>query len=189
MRYALILFLVFTCLLPSHALSREDTQKVLKRARLEVKNKVKYDPAYRRIAFPGGDINQERGVCTDLVIRAYREIGKDLQYLIFRDRIRNPSVYGGGRPDKNIDHRRCRTQLIYMRRHALSLTKDSAKQERWHPGDLVYWDLNGRNILHVGIISDKKNKDGRPLVIHNLGPHPTEDDSLTKWKIIAHYRL
>lgn len=188
-KYALMFFFVFVCLIPSQALTQVETGKVLKRARLEVEREVVYDSSYRKIAFPQGDVNQQRGVCTDLVVRAFREVDKDLQYLIYRDRIRNPAAYGGGRPDTNIDHRRCRTQLVYMKRHALSLTKDTNEFTKWQPGDIVYWDLSGKNLLHVGVVSDKKNKDGRPLVIHNLGPKPTEDDRLADWKIVGHYRL
>ena len=76
-----------------------------------------------------------------------------------------------------------------MRRHATALTKDVSKLAQWQPGDLVYWDLNGKGLMHVGIISDRKNKEGRPLVVHNIGPIASEEDVLAEWKVLGHYRL
>ena len=90
-----------------------------------------------------------------------------------------------------MDHRRCRNQMIWMKRHAdkLTLETDKDKLSQWQPGDLVYWDLNGKRLLHVGVISNMKQMDGTPFVIHNIGPYATENPVLQEWKIIGHFRV
>ncbi|OFX13511.1 MAG: hypothetical protein A2Z18_07115 [Armatimonadetes bacterium RBG_16_58_9] len=177
-------------ILPTFALTYAEQRQVVDRAREEVFKRVLYDPSYQKIKYPDGDIDPSRGVCTDLVVRALRAIDLDLQKEIYEDRKRCPKAYGKGRPDPNIDHRRCRNQMIWMKRHAeaLTLETDSDKLKQWQPGDLVYWDLNGKGLLHVGVISNMKKMDGMPLVIHNVGFYPTEAPVLLEWKIIGHFR-
>jgi len=171
------------------ALTPAEQGKVVARARLEVQRAVAYDASYRRLAYPRDDIDSRRGACADLVVRALRAIGCDLQVKVYQDRRQHPTRYGRGRPDPNIDHRRCCNQMIWMRAHARALTRDPARVKEWLPGDLVYWDLTGAGLLHTGVVSDRKNDDGRPLVIHNLGPVATEEDVLTNWKVVEHFRL
>lgn len=150
-----------------------------------------YDPAYVRLSYPGGDVPRERGVCTDVIIRAFRAAGIDLQREIHEDMAANFSAYprrwGHARPDRNIDHRRVPNLMTYFRRQGkeLPLSDDPAK---FQPGDVVVWDL-GRGVLHIGMVVSTKAGDGqRYLVVHNLAAGAKQEDVLFGWRIIAHYR-
>lgn len=152
-----------------------------------------YDAAYKPISYPGGDIAKDKGACTDVVVRALRGVGVDLQKLMHEDMKKNfrryPQKWGLKRPDKNIDHRRVPNQMKFFERHGQTLTTrvDANSLKTWLPGDIVCWDMqNGQ--LHTGIVSDGLSSAGVPLVIHN-GWVCVEDDSLTRWKIIGHYRF
>ncbi len=161
-------------------------------ARAEVTRRVTYDASYRSIDYPGGDVPPDRGACTDVVVRAFRRAGIDLQKLIHEDMQANfnlyPQNWGLNRPDPNIDHRRVPNQMKFFARHGQPLTL-SVKEEdlaAWQWGDVVYWRFpNG--LEHCGIVSDRKNDQGVPLVIHNAGV-AREEDCLTRWEIIGHYR-
>lgn len=161
-------------------------------AKEEVIKRVKYDAGYYQISYPLGDVDPQIGACTDLVIRALRRAGLDLQELIHEDMRANfqlyPSRWGLTKPDPNIDHRRVPNQIVFMRRFGQTLPTefDQQTKDSWRPGDLVYWRMSdGRD--HVGVISDRTNLRGVPLVIHNA--HITiEEDVLLKWEIIGHYR-
>jgi len=150
-----------------------------------------YDASYVKIAYPNGDVPRERGVCTDVIVRALRKVGYDLQRLMHEDMKRNFSIYpnkwGLRRPDPNIDHRRVPNQMKFFKRFGIELTRkvsaDTLKQ--WQPGDFVYWDIGGP--LHTGVLSNNVNSSGVPLVVHNLGGC-REEDVLTTWKIIGHFR-
>ena len=154
-----------------------------------------YTQEYFSMKYPGGDVPADRGACTDVIIRALRATGHDLQKLMHEDMKRNFAKYpsrkkwGLTRTDKNIDHRRVLNQMVFFQRFGTELTKDTSAKSRahWQAGDIVCWDLNGNNMTHTGIVSDKQNAQGWPLVIHNLGGG-REDDSLTAWKIIGHFR-
>lgn len=161
-------------------LSRAHQLKIVQRARLEVTRNVKYDASYQQINYPGGDVPKEIGSCADVVVRAYRALNYDFQVLIHKER--------GNNSDKNIDHRRCRNQIDYLKKHALALTNNTNSSD-WKPGDIVYWDLNNKGLLHTGIISDRKTRDGKPYIIHNIGPSASEEAVLENWKIIAHFRI
>lgn len=143
--------------------------------------------------YPGGDIPPHIGVCSDMPVRALRAIGLDPQKEIYEDRKRCPKAYGGGRIDANIDHRRCKNQIIWMKRHAVTLTTktDEASIPQWEPGDLIYWDLDGKGLLHVGIVSILKDVDGMPFMIENGGvyPYATEAPLHREWKILYHFRV
>ncbi|MDD3853268.1 MAG: DUF1287 domain-containing protein [Syntrophomonadaceae bacterium] len=164
---------------------------ILLGARQEVYNGTIYDASYEVIAYPQGDVSPERGACTDVIIRAYRNAGIDLQKLIHEDMGVNfnlyPDNWGLSAPDANIDHRRVPNQMTYMQRHALELTTEVVgKFDEWQWGDLVYWRFaNGDQ--HCGIISDRTNWRGVPLVIHNAG-QAREEDCLQRWQIIGHFR-
>ncbi len=141
-----------------------------------------YDPTYVRLKYPGGDVPRTKGVCTDVIIRAYRAIGKDLQVLIHRDKKAHPGAYPAGKLDPNIDHRRVPNQVAFFRRHGKSLSIVSD----WKPGDVVWWKLpSGLN--HVGLVTDRRGASGSYLVIHNLST-PKEEDCLNSWKIHGHFR-
>lgn len=167
-------------------------QRIVRRARLEVDRKVTYDPAYVTIGYPNGDVPPERGVCTDVVIRSLRSVGIDLQSRIHEDIQRRPDAYVTvKRADANIDHRRVTPMLTYLRTHATALTKSVDDPASWKPGDVVVWAFRpcpSCNPDHVGIVSDRKGPRGLPLVIHNIGPVPSEDDQLDAWTILGHFR-
>jgi uncharacterized protein len=175
--------------IPVNELTAAD--RTLLGARAEVRNRTRYDASYVAMEYPGGDVPADRGACTDVVVRALRNAGYDLQMLIHEDMQANfsqyPSRWGLTRPDSNIDHRRVSNQMTFFQRHGLSLTTEVEEAlEEWQWGDVVCWDM-GDGQLHTGIISDWTNADGVPLVIHN-GWITREEDCLTRWKIIGHYR-
>lgn len=150
-----------------------------------------YDGAYQRIDYPMGDVPADRGVCTDVVIRAYRALGIDLQVLVHEDMQGHFSAYPQQwdlrGTDPNIDHRRVpNLQTFFERAGAKIATSRSITEYR--PGDLVTWRLPG-NLPHIGIVSDRNDAaSGHPLVIHNIGAGPVEDDSLYAYPITGHYR-
>jgi uncharacterized protein YijF (DUF1287 family) len=153
---------------------------------------TRYNASYQVISYPGGDVNQSGGACTDVVIRSLRAAGYDLQKLMHEDMTKHfrlyPQKWGLPRPDKNIDHRRVPNQMKYFERFGQTLTTrvNASTLKTWQPGDVVCWDMqNGQ--LHTGVVSDGLSPSGVPLVIHN-GWMCVEDDSLTRWKIIGHYR-
>ncbi|HRF60434.1 MAG TPA: DUF1287 domain-containing protein [Fimbriimonadaceae bacterium] len=165
---------------------------ILASAKDQYRRGATYDPAYVKIGYPRGDVAADRGVCTDVVIRALRAAGYDLQKLIHEDmKAGRFSSYPRRerRPDPNIDHRRVPNQIYYFGRFGKSLTRVvSAKTlDQWKPGDIVYWKFDN-GIDHCGIVSDEKTPSGLPLVIHNLGG-VHHDDVLTAWKITGHFRF
>ena len=172
----------------------ENGMKIVGAARRQVGVTVTYDPAYVSLTFPNGDVPRDRGVCTDVVIRALRDgLSQDLQALVNSDMRANfrayPKIWGLSRTDKNIDHRRVpNLQTLFKRRGmAMPIVKpvDSAK---FQPGDLVTCTVPP-NLPHIMIVSDKKTADGaRPLVIHNIGAGAREEDSLLVYPLTGHYR-
>ncbi len=160
-------------------------------ARRQVGVTLSYDPAYTRIAYPGGDVPRAKGVCTDVVIRAYRDaLGVDLQSEVHRDMAANFSAYprrwGLRRPDSNIDHRRVPNLERYWTRKAASLPIPAPVRE-WQPGDLFTALIDGR-LPHTGIVSDRLAGNGNPLVIHNIGSGAREEDMLLAWKPTGRFR-
>lgn len=150
-----------------------------------------YDPAYVVLAYPNGDVPRDRGVCTDVVIRAFRAAGVDLQKEIHEDMTRDfavyPNMWGLSRPDPNIDHRRVPNMMTFLDRRNASLTI-SAEAQNYLPGDVVAWRLdNGR--LHVGIVTTTIAENQQAyLVAHNVGSGVQEQDVLFRWTLIGHYR-
>jgi uncharacterized protein YijF (DUF1287 family) len=153
--------------------------------------KVMYDPGYFSIPYPNGDIPADRGVCTDVLIRAYRKVGIDLQKEVHED-IRDhfqcyPNRWGLSGPDKNIDHRRVPNLMAYFGRHG-EIRPLSDNPEDYQPGDVVCWDL-GDGIPHIGIVSNLTNTDGkRHLIVHNIGGGQELSDCLFDFRVIGHYR-
>ena len=154
---------------------------------------VRYDPAYVKIPYPGGDVPADTGVCTDEVIRVYRAVGVDLQKEVHEDMQRNFSAYPRQRrwllesPDTNIDHRRVPNLMVFFSRKGETLPITSRAGD-YSPGDLVTWDLGG-NVPHIGILVDRKSMtSGRYLIVHNVGQGPKMEDVLFDWKITGHYR-
>lgn len=155
-------------------------------------DKVEYDPSYFQIEYPNGDIPAHKGVCTDVVIRAYRKLGIDLQKEVHEDMRANfdtyPKHWGLSKPDKNIDHRRVPNLMTYFTRHG-SVQKGTQHADDYQPGDIVCWDL-GRGVTHIGIVSKKKSNDGqRYLIIHNIGAGQVAEDMLFDFKIIGHFKF
>jgi len=170
---------------------------LVREAREFVGKRIPYDGRYVRIAYPGGDPGKSRGGCTDLVIRSYRKLGIDLQVLVHEDVKKNfdsypiKDLYVQREPDSNIDHRRVPNLATFFKRHGQSLTLsiEPDKLDEWRPGDIVVFDLLDNGLpSHVGIVSDEKADSGLPLVIHHFPPYPSQDDRLTRWKIVGHYR-
>ena len=167
--------------------------QILLGAREEVKRKTRYDAAYREISYPGGDIDPAGGACTDVIIRALRAAGFDLQVLIHEDMCDHfdlyPQIWGLNSPDPNIDHRRTQNQICFFERFGEKLTVGVTGDalDEWAHGDFVYWRFpDGQQ--HTGVISDRVNGRGVPLVIHNSSV-AREDDCLLRWEIIGHYRF
>ncbi|MDR2214519.1 MAG: DUF1287 domain-containing protein [Nevskiaceae bacterium] len=161
-------------------------------ARAQVGVTVTYDPAYVRLGFPGGDVPADRGVCTDVIIRAYRVAhGFDLQQAVNADMRAHFSVYPGiwglRQTDVNIDHRRVPNLQVFFKRTGQSLPT-AANPAIYQPGDLVTQMLPG-NLPHIGIVSDRKSADGVPLVIHNIGSGVREEEGLFSYPITGHYRF
>jgi uncharacterized protein len=184
--------LLFFLLAPYAVMAQEPAPlaTLLKGAYAQVGKTVRYDPAYERIAFPGGDVPLERGVCTDVVIRAYRGIGVDLQLLVNRD-MRTawgayPKLWGLSRPDANIDHRRVQNLEAFFKRHGKELPISKENRD-YKPGDIVTWRLpDGRP--HIGLVSDRVSASGAPLIVHNIGAGTEVEDTLFEFKIAGHYR-
>jgi len=170
----------------------ENTNFQLSDCALELtKQNVVYDPSYFSIDYPNGDVPEDKGVCTDVVIRAYRKMGIDLQKNVHEDMKTNfsayPKIWGLKRTDKNIDHRRVPNLMTYFKRQgAEKVISDLAKD--YLPGDIVCWNLGGA-ITHIGIVVNKKSTDGkRNLIVHNIGAGQVLADCLFDFKIIGHYR-
>ncbi|MBH0037783.1 MULTISPECIES: DUF1287 domain-containing protein [unclassified Pseudoalteromonas] len=155
---------------------------------------VTYDGSYRSIAYPGGDVPANVGVCTDVVIRSYRLLGIDLQKLVHEDMLKSfelyPSkrIWGLTKPDKNIDHRRVPNLQAYFKNHGQVLTKSNNAND-YKTGDIVTWMLPG-NLPHIGMVVNELAKDtGNPLIVHNIGRGPEKSDMLFDFKITGHYRF
>lgn len=164
---------------------------ILLGARKEVENGTRYDASYAAMAYPGGDVASDIGACTDVVIRALRNAGIDLQQLIHEDMKDNfdlyPKRWGLTKPDPNIDHRRVHNQIVFLERHGTVLnTEVRGHLDEWQWGDIVYWRFPDGS-LHTGIISDRTTREGIPLVIHNTSV-AKEENCLFRWEIIGHYR-
>jgi hypothetical protein len=153
---------------------------------------VRYEPAYVRIAYPGGDVPADTGVCTDEVIRSYRAVGVDLQKEVHEDMVQHFAAYPRkwnwllAKPDPNIDHRRVPNLMVFFARKG-EVLPITARTEDYNPGDLVTWDLGG-GVPHIGIVVDKKGAAGRFMIVHNIGQGPRMEDVLFNWKITGHYR-
>lgn len=182
-----IIFLFLTQILSAQS----SFQGRLSKAALELtKQDVTYDPAYFSIDYPNGDIPTDKGVCTDVVIRAYRLVGIDLQKEVHEDMVKHfedyPSIWGLSQPDKNIDHRRVPNLMTFFSK--FGITKPiSTNSKDYTPGDIVCWDL-GNGITHIGIVVNRKSINGvRNLVVHNIGNGQVLADCLFEYTIIGHY--
>jgi uncharacterized protein YijF (DUF1287 family) len=173
------------------AVAESDADVLLDAAHAQVGVTLHYAPAYVRLAYPGGDVPPDRGVCTDVVIRALRAVGVDLQVDVHRDMRAHFAAYsadwGLRRADSNIDHRRVPNLERYFERLGKSLPVSSNAGD-FLPGDFVSWRLEGGQ-PHIGIVSDRRSRDGlRPLIVHNIGAGTQVEDVLFEWKMTARFR-
>lgn len=190
-----IFCLIFACF--SFKQDNSFFQKLVVQAINQTKIKVTYVPAYVQIKYPNGDVPANIGVCTDLVIRAYRGVGVDLQKEVHEDMLKNfknyPKLWSLKSPDSNIDHRRVPNLMTYFKNKKAELMI-SDKAEDYKPGDLVTWNLQGKKVVsgitHIGIVTDQKTADGkRYLIAHNIGGGNVLEDMLFSYIIIGHYRF
>lgn len=155
-------------------------------------HQVRYDGRYVRIAYPGGDVPADSGVCTDEIVRIYRAVGIDLQKEVHEDIVAHPWAYparGSARrrqPDANIDHRRVPNLMVFFSRKGQALAK-SLNPADYAPGDIATWDLGG-GVNHIGMVVDQRGPSGSYMVVHNIGQGPQMEDVLFNWRITGHYR-
>ncbi len=185
------LLIVFVAIVQSTAFAQTDFAKKLSDAAISLTlQKVEYDPQYFSIPYPNGDVPADKGVCTDVIIRAYRKVGIDLQKEVHEDMKANfsqyPKDWGLKSTDKNIDHRRVPNLMKYFSRFG-TVKKISTVSDDYLSGDIVAWNLTG-GINHIGIVVDKKSPDGkRHMIVHNIGTGQVIEDVLFSYTIIGHY--
>lgn len=165
---------------------------IVRAARQQVGKTLHYDRGYKAIPYPNGDVPIERGVCTDVVIRALRSARRvDLQKMVHEDMRANfasyPSNWGLKRPDSNIDHRRVPNLETYFKRRGWSLSVTSSGRD-YEPGDIVACILPG-NLTHIMVVSDRIGVSGNPMVVHNIGMGTKEEDRLFEFRITGHFRF
>lgn len=173
-------------------IASQPIRMALESAREQTKTTTGYTQDYYNISYPGGDVPAETGACVDVVVRAFRKAGVDLQKEIHEDMATNFSAYpqkwGQAKTDTNIDHRRVPNLQTFFARKGKSLPI-TANSRDYQPGDVVAWDLNGHGMTHIGIVSNYWNESAdRYLIIHNIGSGAKAEDRLFDWKIIGHYR-
>ena len=187
-----ILHALICCLLVTKLAAETPFPMQLSEAAIALtKQSVKYDPKYFALDYPNGDPPSDRGVCTDVVVRAYRKMNIDLQKEVHEDMKKNfssyPKNWGMKSTDKNIDHRRVPNLMKFFSRHGTTL-RISQTPSDYKPGDIVCWNLRG-GITHIGIVVNRKSFDGsRNLIVHNIGGGQVLADCLFSYKIIGHYR-
>jgi len=186
--FSIILFLFFVFTTKAQ---NQFVQKLSDAALSLTKDKVTYDPAYYSIKYPNGDVAADKGVCTDVIIRAYRKLGIDLQKEVHEDMKKNfskyPKKFGLKKPDTNIDHRRVPNLMVFFAKFGQSKSIES-NSSLYAPGDIVTWLLPG-NLTHIGIVVNKKTADGkRYMIVHNIGGGQVIEDCLFKFTITGHYQ-
>lgn len=190
MKKALFLLLLTFCVFTANAQNKFALQ--LSDAALGLIDKtVIYDPTYFILNYPNGDIPPDKGVCTDVIIRAYRKLGIDLQKEVHEDMAKNfskyPKIWGLKKPDTNIDHRRVPNLAVFFSKFGKEKSIE-ANPTFYIPGDIVTWILPG-NLTHIGIVVNKKSADGkRFLIVHNIGGGQVLEDVLFKYTITGHYQ-
>jgi uncharacterized protein len=170
--------------------SEDQVSRLIAAARGQIGVTRYYDPTYTVIAYPNGDVPLDRGVCSDVLIRAYREIGIDLQRLVHEDIQANftkyPKLWGLSHPDTNIDHRRVPNLMVFFTRKGQSLSVSQSASD-YLAGDIVTWQLSS-GVPHIGIVSDVLAEGARYQMIHNIGTGTQCEDCLFAFKITGHYR-
>lgn len=194
MRHFILLLATLALLLPSATRADPEFGRKLAKAAVELTTQnVVYDGTYHRISYPNGDVAPNIGVCADVIIRAYRKLGIDLQQKVHEDMKAHfdlyPRLWGMSGTDTNIDHRRVPNLRVFFTRHGRVLPV-SADAAEYKPGDIVSWNLKKKGSLpHIGIVSDIISADGkRPLMVHNIGQGQKLEDMLFDYTITGHYR-
>ena len=190
MRYSLFVIVLFLLSIDITVGQTSFSTKLSDAAIGLTKQKVMYDPGYFSIAYPNGDVPGDKGVCTDVVIRAYRKLGIDLQKEVHEDMKvdfnKYPKNWDLTRPDKNIDHRRVPNLMVFFSRYGKTKST-TERSEDYLPGDIVCWNLGG-SVTHIGFVVNKKSLDNnRYLIVHNIGGGQVIADCLFDYKIIGHY--
>ena len=185
-------FVLLLLVLAAPALAGSEPSRLTAAARDQVGVTVTYDPAYAKLGFPGGDVPRDRGVCTDVVIRALRDgWGIDLQLAVNRDMKAHfaayPALWGLAKTDRNIDHRRVPNLATLFARVGARVALEDGPAP-FLPGDIVTWKLPG-NLDHIGIVSDRLAADGTPLILHNIGRGAQAEDILFAYPMTGHYRI
>lgn len=179
-----LLFLILSFWLVANS-----NQTFIKSAQDQIGKTITYNPEYRKLKYPMGDIPISKGVCTDVVVRAMRGVDVDLQERIYKDKKKNPKRYKGlyytDKLDPNIDHRRVKNIQAYLAAREYRVNDD------FKPGDIVVWKLHGKGKIldHIGICSNNNNAQGEPLIIHNIGQGAVEEDILRIFEIVDHFRV
>lgn len=186
----ILLYILIFCLLSITCKAQSFYERLSCEAMKLSGQRVIYDPGYFSIAYPNGDVPADRGVCTDVVIRAYRKLGIDLQEEVHEDMKANfslyPNIWDLKHTDKNIDHRRVPNLMKFFERYG-QVKPMSQNPADYLPGDIVCWNLGGA-ITHIGIVINKKSRDGnRFLIVHNIGAGQVIEDCLFDFTIIGHY--
>lgn len=150
---------------------------------------VVYTPDYVSLKYPNGDVPAKTGVCSDVVIRAYRKLGIDLQKEVHEDMkvnfSRYPTKWGLKKTDTNIDHRRVSNLEVFFERKGKKL-EVSNNPNNYKTGEIVTWMINGK-LPHIGIVTHKKSIDGNPMIVHNVGGGQVAEDCLFSWEIVGHF--
>jgi len=197
LRYGLFLLLVWCCVAceaesPVAKVANPQIRQLLQGAEAQIGKTLSYDPNYRKLDYPNGDVPLKTGVCTDVVIRAFRAVDLDLQVLVHKDMrkafSKYPNHWGLKTTDRNIDHRRVYNLQTFFKRQGVALPI-SQNPNDYLPGDLVTWMVSPENLPHIGIVARQKTRDSkRWLIIHNIGRGAQKEDILFKYKITGHYR-
>ena len=182
---------LIAALLTAGTIHGDGTNAFVAAARTQVGKTVHYDPGYQAIDYPNGDVALEKGVCTDVVIRALRKaLAMDLQQLVHEDMTAHfghyPDLWGLRKPDPNIDHRRVPNLQTYFKRHGWALPIGENPSD-FHPGDIVTC-IVPPHLPHIMIVSDRKSRSGVPLIIHNIGAGAREEDRLFDFELTGHFR-
>lgn len=190
MRKLILLFFFLSSALSASEFNQDIVSSLIERTT----HNISYDGSYLSITYPNGDVPKNIGVCTDVIIRAYRKLGTDLQKLVHEDMKANFSLYpskriwGGNSTDKNIDHRRVPNLQTFFKRKGINL-KISSNKADYSVGDIVTWMLPG-NLPHIGMVIDQIDEiSGNPLIVHNIGRGPKIEDMIFDFTITGHYRF
>ncbi|WP_347052978.1 DUF1287 domain-containing protein [Flavobacterium olei] len=178
----------------SNVIEPKTFEEILSQAAISIIDpSIDYDPAYFSIEYPNGDVPANKGVCTDVIIRSYRKLGTDLQKEVHEDMIENFALYpnlkiwGMTKTDTNIDHRRVPNLEVFFERKGIKIPVNQNAGD-YKTGEIVTWLINNK-LPHIGIITNKKSKDGkRNLIVHNVGNGQVLEDCLFKYKIVGHFK-